>query len=258
MVSKMENIKLKGAKNVRDMGGLTNKEGKKLKEHIFLRADSLDKLNKKDIKILKEKYNLATIIDLRTNKEIEEKPDVKIENVKYIHIPVFDEGAVGITHDKKSEEEVLEKVPDMIELYNHMVTDEFCINQLKLIFNEIINTQNHAILFHCTVGKDRTGIIAMLILSLLDFDMETILEDYLYTNIASKKQANMYYKLVLTLTKNKDLANKVRKIFIADKEYLETSVKAINQIHGGVDIFIENKLGISEEVKNKLKLELLY
>ena len=65
----MKNIKLQGAKNIRDFGGIVNREGRRIKEKRFLRSSALDGLTKKDRQILTEDYRLGEIIDLRTDEE---------------------------------------------------------------------------------------------------------------------------------------------------------------------------------------------
>ena len=67
----------------RDLGGIKNKEGKTIKPNMIIRGKSLYKIKEKDVQMLKS-YNLSKIIDLRTAVEIDEKPNVKIDNIKYL------------------------------------------------------------------------------------------------------------------------------------------------------------------------------
>ena len=95
----MENIKLNGSKNIRDLGGITTKIGI-IKNAKLLRGSLLSNLTEEDVKILVNDYKLSTIVDLRTDREIEEKKDVYISNVRYIHMPVFNDNILGVTHEK--------------------------------------------------------------------------------------------------------------------------------------------------------------
>ena len=92
-------IQLQGADNARDFRGIVNTDGKKIISKDFIRSNHLHDLSEEDIRILKKEYGLVKIIDLRTKLETEQKPDTKIEGVEHIHIPVFDESAIGITHE---------------------------------------------------------------------------------------------------------------------------------------------------------------
>ena len=97
----MEIIRQKRLKNYRDLGGIRTVDGRTIKPHMLIRGTALFAPTVLGIKILKDKYNLKTIIDLRTQKELLEKPDVLIEGVEIIHMPVITEAVAGISHEKK-------------------------------------------------------------------------------------------------------------------------------------------------------------
>lgn len=81
---------------MRDLGGLKTADGPTIASGLLLRSANLAEATEEDRKVLREKYHLAKIIDLRTETERRERPDVE-----YIPIPIFDERAAGITHEKK-------------------------------------------------------------------------------------------------------------------------------------------------------------
>ena len=74
----MKKIKLKSANNYRDLGNIKLKDGSILPTGKYFRGKTLFKLKEKDITTLVEKYHLKTIIDLRTDKELSEKPNPEI------------------------------------------------------------------------------------------------------------------------------------------------------------------------------------
>ena len=84
----------------RDLGGIKNKEGKTIKPNMIVRGKSLYKIKKKDIEQIR-KYKLSKVIDLRTAVEADEKPNTIIDNIKYLHMPIFKEKMAGITHEKE-------------------------------------------------------------------------------------------------------------------------------------------------------------
>ena len=255
----VENIKLKGAKNIRDFGGIVNKDGMKIKPHCFIRGNALNDLSDSDISTLVEEYRLGTIIDLRTETEINEKPDRKIPGVNYIHIPIIKESTIGISHEKEiDKKEALNNLPDLSKLYRDIVTDEYCVSRLKKAFEVITDSDGDtSVLWHCTEGKDRCGITSALFLSLLDVDTDTIYSDYLMTNNASSKNARKYYYLVLLMTKSREKAMKIKKMFSAEGEYLDAAFSAINERYLGVESFLRNQLGITDDVKAKMKEKFL-
>ncbi|MGN0528860.1 MAG: tyrosine-protein phosphatase [Eubacterium sp.] len=255
----MENIKLKGAKNIRDFGGIVNKDGKRIKQGCFIRSNALDKLTADDVRILTQRYNLGTVIDLRIDTEIDEKPDVKIPGVEYIHIPVIRESTVGISHENETDrKKALDSLPDLCQLYGSIITDDYSVSQLKKVF-EIIsaNDTGKSVLWHCTEGKDRCGLTSALFLSLLDVDIDTIYEDYLFTNNASSKNSRKYYFLVLLMSHSREKAGQIKRIFRAEREYLDAAFYEINNKYGGMENFLRDYIGITDEIKEKMKAEYL-
>ena len=241
----------------RDLGGIKNKEGKTIKPNMIVRGKSLYKIKEKDIRKLKI-YNLSKVIDLRTAVEIDEKPNVVIDKTKYIHIPIFKEKTAGITHEKEeSKLKMLMKMVSIENLYKLMVTDKYSIEQLKNIIHEIINSDTYPVLFHCTAGKDRTGVVAMLILNILDVDEETIMSNYLEINKKHKPKANLFYVLINILMWNKKLAKKARSYYMVHESYLETAIAAIKETYGTMENYIKEALGVTDEMKQAFKDKVL-
>lgn len=241
----------------RDLGGIKNKEGKVIKNNMIIRGKCLYKLKKKEIEKLKI-YNLAKVIDLRTAVEIDEKPNVVIDNVKYIHMPIFKEKTAGITHEKEqSKLKMLMNMVSIENLYKLMVTDEYSVSQLKNIIHEIINSESYPVLFHCTAGKDRTGIVAMLLLYILDVDEDNIMKNYLEINKKHKPKANIFYWLVTILMWNRELAVKARSYYMVDESYLQTAIQSIKEKYGSIDDYVTNALCVTKEMKKEFKNKVL-
>lgn len=255
----MNKIQLKGTKNSRDFGSIASADGRVIKPHLFLRSDSLQNLTESDSEILCSVYSLSTVIDLRTVLEVEEKADVVPDGVNYCHLPLIDELMPGLTHEKAADKRVLlELVPDMTELYRKIVTDENSIAQLKKIFELILNhDENSSVLWHCTEGKDRCGIVSALFLSLLDVEREVIYSDYLDTNKNAYKKGVKMYLLVILLAHSKEKAKKVWNAFTANKKFLKAAFDEIEKTYGSVDTFFEQKLGITKEMKESFKNKVL-
>lgn len=94
-------IELSGSENTRDQGGMETVTGQRVRAKKLIRSDKLEKLTDHDIHVLVDEYELRTVIDLRTDKERELSPDPtsRMPEVKFVNLPVFTEGAVGITHE---------------------------------------------------------------------------------------------------------------------------------------------------------------
>ncbi|MGN0734676.1 MAG: tyrosine-protein phosphatase [Anaerovoracaceae bacterium] len=88
--------------NARDMGGLRTAQGRIISSGLLIRSANLSDATETDKKILREKYRLSKIIDLRTEIERNEMPDSSMKIVDYLPIPIFDESVAGISHEKKA------------------------------------------------------------------------------------------------------------------------------------------------------------
>ena len=138
----MEIIRQKRLKNYRDLGGIKTADGRTIKPHMLIRGTTLFDPTVLGIKLLKEQYNLKTIIDLRTQKEQLEKPDVNIEGVEIKHMPVINEAVAGISHEKKVHSfKTLIMMPRMEDLYVSMVTEESLDNVVKILKYHFITVQ---------------------------------------------------------------------------------------------------------------------
>ena len=120
---------------------------------------------------------ISAVIDLRTSTERERMPDAVPDDVEYHMVPILDEATAGITR-----EATLTKVPDMVSLYRTVVVScqEQIQRALSIIFTHDYSTGG--VLWHCTAGKDRCGIITAYVLAALGVSRDDIMTDYLISN----------------------------------------------------------------------------
>lgn len=233
--------------NFRDLSCYTNREGKRLKRGLFMRSAALDKSKyKKEIDV-----NHLTVIDLRTDGERLESSDIAVSD--YHAVPVLKADLTGITHNRASDEDLAKKIPDMVKMYSDIVSGSYALEQFRKIFAIITDPDRDCpVLWHCTQGKDRCGIVTMLFLKMLDYGDKVIMEDYLKSNDSSKFKANFYYFLARYLKKDMKLAESVKKAFAAKEEYLMSAMDSIVQQYGSIDRFLL-LIGIDEQVKQRMK-----
>ena len=224
----MGKVALAGSKNVRDLGGIAVEEGR-VRERLLLRGGNLHALTKRDASLLRDQYGLALVIDLRTATERDEKPDAEIPCVENIHLPIFAESAAGITHERSTKKlsNTDERIPDLNALYAHMVSDA-CLENLAACVNAIVDSaiENRTVLFHCTEGKDRTGLISALLLAMLGASREAIMSDYTATNVVVARKAKRY-SFLARLAGRKSTAEKLQAVFTAREEYLDSAFAKI-------------------------------
>lgn len=255
----MELIKLDHLKNFRDIGGVKTKDGKTVRTHMFIRGKTLIKLTKNDIKKLRDEYKLSSVIDLRTKKEVEEVPDEIVEDVKYFHMPILNEACIGVSHEKKCHSfHSLIEMPNMEDMYIKMVTDD-CLDNLVDVLRFILTMpdDNYCVVFHCTAGKDRTGVVAALILAFLGVDRETIVQDYIYSNRFTVVKARFVYFACLLVRFNHRFAKKVKLSLMAKKKFIESSLDTLEQDYGSLENFFLEKLNFTAEETEKIKARFL-
>lgn len=204
-----------------------------------------------DKKILREKYRLSKIIDLRTEIEQNEMPDLSMENVDCMSIPIFDESVAGISHEKgSSKEQLLAAIPKMEQLYSKMVTDLSCRENLGKAARCVMehDFSKGCVLWHCTEGKDRCGLLSAVLLLALGVERSTIMEDYLLTNRVNAAKSERYYQITLAAGRTESEAKTIRDIFLAKEEYLEAAFSAIDTQYGNDDAFLYDGLNIPQKL----------
>lgn len=151
---------LQNACNVRELGGYPVKDGGQTVYHRFLRADDISALTDEDTDFLLG-YGVRIVVDLRSDAEAEKFPDclMGIEGVEYVRIPFLGRDVTDATQVRAEDIEM-----GLGTLYARMLENKEVSRE---IFTAIEKAPEGCILFHCTAGKDRTGVMAMLLMSLL-------------------------------------------------------------------------------------------
>ena len=188
-------LKLTSVGNARDLGGYAA-GGKTIREGRLLRAASVAGLSEEDRHTLETVYRVAAVVDLRMSTERRLAPDPEISGAASLFLPVMEmEDYSG--YDPKLAKMLLEPGANRLELmknaYEMGMLDEglytgFLFSDrgkaaYRGLFDCLLTLpEGRACLWHCTDGKDRTGVAAMLVLTALGADRETVMHDYLLTN----------------------------------------------------------------------------
>ena len=179
-------IELEGLPNTRDIGGIRAADGRYVKHARLLRSGALAGATERDLEVLLDDFDVRTVIDLRTEEERREKPDPEdgLEGVRFDDAPVLNTSTLGVTREGgiKGALKMLRAVQDdpaqiMMDIYERMVLDEASQRGFASFFDDVLDTPDGAVLWHCTIGKDRAGLAAMLLLHVLGASHEDILRD---------------------------------------------------------------------------------
>ena len=162
-------LPMEKAYNVRELGGYAAKGGSVTKYHQFLRTDNLTDITDEDKKFLLA-YGVQAVIDLRGREEtlIYPNPFREHPEVSYINLPFITDHVLDMRAVK-------EKGFCPAEFYINLVEYK---DMVEKIFRFILEHRDGCVLFHCQAGKDRTGILAMLLLGVCGVAKEDIVANY--------------------------------------------------------------------------------
>jgi protein-tyrosine phosphatase len=251
-------LPLEMIQNCRDLGGMKTKDGRFILPHKLMRSDELHGANHHDKEILEKEYQLKTIIDLRTSKERHAHPDPLWLGVHHIVDAPFEMERVDedLGQDKPDTlMNMVEAGPDLLlKLYGQMARDESSIAAWKKFFEILGKEHEGSILWHCTQGKDRTGIATMLLLSVLGVDWKDIVADYELTSQYLHAQAKeILFKLCEKTGKPEAELSNLYALYEARPEYLQAFVDEAGKMAGSLSGYIENVLEIDAAKKEHLQ-----
>jgi protein-tyrosine phosphatase len=244
-------VKLEGTSNFRDLGGYPAAGGKHVKwGHIYRSAD-ISKLTDSDLLALQSRH-VALVCDLRGPQEVAQAPDRLPTGAKRIELPAGSEkidprllmGGKNINRDSL-----------MRAVYTNT---SFFQAKYKPMFDELLALPgNEAMLFHCTAGKDRTGIGAALVLSALGVDRQTILKDYAATDVYWQVGREQSLQRMTQAGMSADAVAAVRPLMAANPAYLAGTFAAIDKQYGSVDKYLATEMGLTPQKRAALRAKYL-
>lgn len=228
-------LDIEGAINVRELGGYKNSQGQTIQRQRFIRSGSLGGLTQRGIDALLD-YGVDCIIDLRSLMETEKQPDIlaKHDKIKYCHVPMLDNVQSNISS------KISDMFPESLEaMYQGLIDNSYA--ELKKVFGIFSDMQSNCVLFHCSAGKDRTGISAALLLGLAGVDYDTIAEDYSWTQhlLPAALFENMPFQVPEFLLES-------------NPEAMRTTLAYIDRTYGGVDSFL-SRIGVTDTEKENIR-----
>ncbi|MGE0543517.1 MAG: tyrosine-protein phosphatase [Dehalococcoidia bacterium] len=161
-----------GCYNVRDLGGLATIDGRRTRRGAVVRADGLDRLTTIGWAALRA-HGIRTVIDLRNDDEIVSMPDTapRPTDLTTIHVPLDDSA------DTEFWQYCWSNALDGTPLYYQLFLDrkpERCAAAVRAV----ARAEPGGVVFHCGAGRDRTGLVSLLLLALVGVVSEEIAADY--------------------------------------------------------------------------------
>lgn len=242
--------------NARELGGYAMPDGRRVRKGLLLRGGSLYTADMRDITRLREEYLLAVDFDFRTETEIFLAPDRMPSGARYIWLPAIDP-ETETKEEMSLPKEAFEDLPAWLvqnaknplvqhvasHLYLDMVMNEYTQLQYAAFFQTIVQTPKGAIYWHCSQGKDRTGLASAFLLCALGADRELILKDYAISMEFYREQVEALYAKVDT-----DAERQVILTFVGvNQRYFEDALDAIDRRYGSLMAYLKGPLCVTDE-----------
>lgn len=276
-------IELEGLVNTRDLGGIETGDGKTVKRRMLIRSGALSKATEHDAAALIDEYRLSKIIDLRTEEERLKNPDPQdlFDGVEFVDIPILNTQALGITREGGirgllKAVKVIDTDPAglMIGIYPSMLVDKQSMLGYKRFFEELLkdvapvggfpletadgeSLAAGSVLWHCSAGKDRAGLAAVLLLHVLGVPYEAILADYLATNRYMESRTQEILDALAAYGMAGKLDDSVRVLNSADERFLRAALDAVDERYGSLDAYLREELDLTSDKKDALRSKYL-
>ncbi len=256
-------LPVKGIVNARDLGGYTMLDGRIVQSGRLLRAAHLADATDEDIRNL-ERLPVTVVIDFRKEQEKVGKVDREVPGARYVSLPVDPSGNAMATATEEEKKKfsgqkkfdvkkvivfaAFNKKAQAVarEMYPTLLFDPDCQQQFARFFRLVLETENGAVLFHCTQGKDRTGIASALLLAALGADRETIVADFDATNRVYEKDVRKYSRRVKFLGGKEEEVGVVKAFLGCNTENFIKALDRIDQEFGSLQAYLKGPIGLTD------------
>lgn len=227
-------VDLEGALNFRDLGGYATPNGLTIGGKVY-RSDALSSLTDGDVARLLD-LGLTTVVDLRNSRELEVSPGVFATHprVRYHHNPVATLGPTDLAPHERLR--ALDFAAHNVEMARKSSTT------FAVLFHLLADADNYPLVFHCTGGRDRTGVAAALVLSAAGVSREDILGDYLISN---EYLVPLMQRMSASFARNGIDPEPVLANLHLRETYLTALFEVIDTDYGGIDAYLSS-IGVSK------------
>lgn len=248
-------VALRGALNVRDLGGYATSSGSRTTWGRVFRADALHALEPDDLEVLRG-LGLRVIFDLRRDSERDRAPNIELGGDA--RSVVLAMGGAAAEGPELMEQVMAGEVTNidegfMVDMYGELLGTHAADFGTLLV--GLAEPGGLPALFHCTAGKDRTGLASALLLTVLGVDRQTVLDDYELSN--RYRAAVRIAQLRPVLAEAGVDVERVLPLLTAPRPVLEAALVALDADHGGVESYLLGPAGMRPEQLAGLRQALL-
>ena len=252
-------VELARSRNLRDLGGYSTIDGRQIKKEMLYRSDHLKRVRKRHAEAVAA-LGVRRVYDLRTEKELERDPPrlAEIPSLEVVHLPVDCE----LIDPHEIARQILRGDVEegdfqglMLECYRNYALN--FTSEWSTLLRDMAEPGGLPALIHCTYGRDRTGISVAIVLRSLGVPEETVLEDYLLSNIFWDSEAARLSFYASCCSFFQTPRSEVRALMEARPEYLEAAFEAMVHKYGSFEGYLHEGLGIDDATLERLRSALL-
>jgi protein-tyrosine phosphatase len=250
-------LPLTSVRNPRDLGGYPAADGKVIKSHRLLRTGKMSHLTAKDQQFL-QSYGLVQVVDLRTKAECQKSGDPAIAGVKHYNISAssHDNTQAGKSLQELEKQYRLDPLAgfrQMCQSYHDSIVSSHAQHAYHDLFELLAATKEGATIFHCSEGKDRTGLVTVLLLHLLGVAPEVIRQDYLFSNPMLDNYRFQRDQAALKTGANLNTRACLRSLGSVANEYLDTALITVQDNYSDLDSYLSKQIGVTSSLKAELR-----
>lgn len=240
-----------GMYNVRELGGFPTADGRITRYGFFIRSEIPRKITKNGLDFLK-KYGVSLSVDLRGSRETERTPSILASQpwLRYMNIPTANSQLAGGRAAKRPDRFV-----QWPEMYISMIDGHK--DWIRRVLSAMAEHESGTIMFNCTTGKDRTGMITAMLLGLAGVPDNDIIADYCVSQVYMRPT---YMELFRDMPFSNDA---LPDDFGPDAPFFRTApenmgllLEHINEEYGGIERYL-TVCGVTDSEKDSLRKRLV-
>ncbi|MFC6169562.1 tyrosine-protein phosphatase [Loigolactobacillus jiayinensis] len=258
-VSALRALPITTGNNFRELGGYQSMNGQHIKYHKVLRSGRLAPLSQQDLTYL-DQYGTRFDVDLRSADEVKEAPDKVPANATYKYLPVFNYDQTQNSLTLQELENEYQGNPNhghehMKLVYHNMIAEPHAKQSYHQFFEILLANAKDgaATLFHCTAGKDRTGMAAVFFMAALGIDQETIKTDYLLTNKIAAPHINARLNELKAQHASADTIANIRSLHSVHADYLAAAMAQVKRESGDLNNYLHEGLQLTDHDLQELR-----
>ena len=247
------------AHNFRDLGGYLSGDGRYTRWGKIYRTDKLSSLSEQDQRYL-QRLGVKRIVDFRSDEERNTAPHPLHPESRILIDPLpINVEAAQIERVTARLQEQNVSAEDMVEFLmsaNRAMVTHFTDTYRNWI-HSLLSDDHYPQLFHCTAGKDRTGLAAALLLRALGVSEETVMEDYLATNHYTAARIDEIIRQIQEMDVFKVEEPVIRTLFHVQPQYINAAFEVIAERYGDIEAYLQDGLALDRFQREQLRDMLL-